>query len=218
MEYCVSVFDYIPPNTHYVQRVTFFEHTIETLVTNTPSSVDTWISETERLHSFCPYLSTLVGLDVEWRPNQTRNSENPVATLQLCFGRRCLVFQILHSPSIPQSLLNFLRNPSHRFAGVGIENDVEKLRRDYNLEVAKTVDLRTVAAERYGVRELRNAGLKQLAWRVLGREISKPESVTRSMWDDQYLTPAQVQYAAIDAFLSFEIGRVLGLGESEFVI
>ncbi|KAJ0695057.1 putative DNA helicase [Helianthus annuus] len=191
-------------NTHTVYRLTFFNHTIETLVTDTPSYVDTWISTIHHTHRHHLH-SLIVGLDVEWRPNQTPNHQNPIATLQLCVGNHCLIFQILNSPSIPQSLINFLGNPSYTFVGVGIENDVEKL----GLVVAKRVDLRSVAAYAYGGMEFKNAGLKQLASMVLGWEINKPKEVTMSGWDNKCLTPVQVQYAAIDAFVSFEIGRVL---------
>ncbi|MFS7970487.1 putative DNA helicase [Helianthus anomalus] len=192
-------------NTHDVYHLTFFNHTIETLVTATPSYVDTWISTIQRHH----LPSLIVGLDVEWRPNQTPNLQNPVATLQLCVGNHCLIFQILMSPAIPQSLINFLANPCYTFVGVGIDDDVEKLTRNYGLSVARWADLRNVAANVYGVREFKNAGIKVLAEQILGKHVEKPKSVTMSRWDSRYLTPAQVQYAAIDAFLSFEIGRVL---------
>ncbi|KAI3742864.1 hypothetical protein L1987_60562 [Smallanthus sonchifolius] len=72
------------------------------------------------------------------------------------------------------------------------KNDVEKLRRDYNLVVERTADLGALATDAYGVRELKNAGLNQLASRVLGREIEKPMSVTMSRWDDECLSPAQM--------------------------
>ncbi|KAJ0753334.1 putative DNA helicase [Helianthus annuus] len=195
-------------NTHDVYHLTFFNHTIETLVTATPSYVDTWIATIQRNHLH----SLIVGLDVEWRPNQIPNLQNPVATLQLCVGNQCLIFQILMSPAIPQSLINFLANPCYTFVGVGIDNDVEKLTRNYGLSVARWADLRDVAANVYGVREFKNAGIKVLAEQILGKQVDKPKSVTMSRWDSRYLTPAQVQYAAIDAFLSFEIGRVLMSG------
>ncbi|KAL3637095.1 hypothetical protein CASFOL_019394 [Castilleja foliolosa] len=56
---------------------------------------------------------------------------------------------------------------------------------------------------------LKNAGLKTLARTVLGREVEKPNAVTMSGWDNRWLTPDQVQYACVDAFVSFEIGRIL---------
>ncbi|KAD6796438.1 hypothetical protein R6Q59_019775 [Mikania micrantha] len=205
----ISIVDHqLPDYTHNLYDVTFFQNTISTIVTNIPSYVDSWIADIQRIHHHRLH-SLVVGLDVEWRPNYSRNVENPVATLQLCVGRRCLIFQILHSPSIPQSLIAFLGNRSYTFAGVGIENDVEKLTEDYNLVVARTADLRTLAADAYGVRELKNAGIKELTSRVLGVEMNKPKGITMSRWDNQWLTPPQVQYACIDAFLSFEIGRIL---------
>ncbi|KAF2288051.1 hypothetical protein GH714_004111 [Hevea brasiliensis] len=95
------------------------------------------------------------------------------------------------------------------FVGVGIESDVEKLVEDYGLSVRNTVDLRGLAAEKLGVKELKNAGLKDLVKEVLGKEIKKPKRVTMSRWDNPWLTPDQVQYACLDAFVSSEIGRSL---------
>jgi ribonuclease D len=202
----ITIEDYeLPYTTHNLYDVNFHNQKIHTLVTHTPSFVDSWITETLTLNS----PSLLVGLDVEWRPNRFRNQENLVATLQLCVAQRCLIFQILYSPHIPQSLINFLANPAHTFVGVGIDEDVEKLTGDYGLTVANAVDLRFLAADGYGVRELRNAGLKILARQVLGVELVKPRSVTMSRWDAEYLYPSQVQYACVDAFVSFEIGRCL---------
>lgn len=197
-----------PVDTHHHYYVTFFEDEISTLVTDTPTYVDKWISQIKRAHSRHLY-SLVVGLDVEWCPNQSKNSNNPVATLQLCVGHDCLIFQILHSQTVPYSLKNFLGNASYTFTGVGIENDVKKLKEDYNLVVARTVDLRALAVEAYNAKEFHNAGLKGLARKVLGKEIKKPKGITMSQWDTQVLTPKQVQYACIDVFLSFEIGKIL---------
>ncbi|KAB1222806.1 hypothetical protein CJ030_MR2G022297 [Morella rubra] len=69
-----------------------------------------------------------------------------------------------------------------------------------------------LAEEKLGIRALRNAGLKRLASEVLGRYIEKPRSIRMGRWDNRELTPAQVQYATMDAFLSYEIGRTLNAG------
>ncbi|PWA43316.1 ribonuclease H-like domain-containing protein [Artemisia annua] len=99
--------------------------------------------------------------------------------------------------------------PDTTLSKFGIENDVEKLIDDYNLSVGKMVDVRLLASEVYGLKELKNSGIKDLSVRVLGKEIRKPKSVTMSRWDNEWLVPSQVQYACVDAFLSYEIGRVL---------
>ncbi|XP_054790250.1 3'-5' exonuclease-like [Prosopis cineraria] len=147
----------------------------------------------------------------EWRPFQAICST--VAIFQLCVGPRCLIFQILHAPNIPQSLISFLGNANHKFVGVGIEEDVEKLVCDYDLSVATYVDLRDLAADKLGDEDLKKSGLKTLALRVLEKEIEKPKSISRSRWDNPWLNSEQVKYACIDAFISFEVGRLLYSGE-----
>ncbi|XP_027353232.1 Werner Syndrome-like exonuclease [Abrus precatorius] len=189
-------------------HVAFHSHTIFTLLTSTPSLVDSWLSDIRRLHHR-RRRSLIVGLDVEWRPNTHRNMNNPVATLQLCVGCRCVVFQILHAPFIPRSLISFLSDANHTFVGVGIEEDVQKLLEFYSLGVANFVDLRSLAVEKLGDPEMKNAGLRRLGLRVLGLEIEKSKKITRSKWDNLRLTTEQVQYASLDAFVSFEIGRRL---------
>ncbi|KAK1441478.1 hypothetical protein QVD17_07399 [Tagetes erecta] len=167
-----------------------------------------WINEIECIHHRRLH-HLVVGLDIEWRPNRSRYVQNPVATIQLCVGRRCLIFQFLYAHSIPQSLVNFLANPWYTFTGVGIRNDAMKLEHDYNLVISRMEDLRTLAADVYGMRELKYVGLKSLTLMVLGIEMNKPKGVTMSRWDNQWLSLAQVHYACVDAFLSFEIGRIL---------
>lgn len=204
----ISIVDHeVETYSHEFFDVNLNNDSIFTLVTNTSSMVDSWISDIERIHRRRLH-RLIVGLDIEWRPH-FGPYRNRVATLQLCVGHRCLIFQLICAPAIPDSLLDFLGNASYTFVGIGIQSDVEKLHMDYNLDVANVVDLAHLAAHELGSRNLRNAGLKGLAWEVLGMEINKPKRVTLSRWDSRYLCYDQVRYACIDAFLSFEIGRHL---------
>lgn len=198
----------IPFNSHDYYDITFDDDEILTLLTACPSMVDMWISEIFRIHRRRLH-RLVVGLDIEWRPSFNRRYRNPVATLQLCVGRRCLIFQLIHTSEIPQSLIDFLEDDTFTFVGVGVDQDAQRLYDDYDLNVGNIVDLRELAAEEMGRDDLRNAGLKILGREVLGREIDKPRNVTLSQWDRECLNPAQVLYATIDAFLSFEIGRYL---------
>ncbi|KAG5009923.1 hypothetical protein JHK82_018547 [Glycine max] len=43
----------------------------------------------------------------------------------------------------------------------------------------------------------------------MGLEVQKPKWITMSKWDNRCLTAEQVQYATVDAFLSYEIRRKL---------
>ncbi|RZB52745.1 Werner Syndrome-like exonuclease [Glycine soja] len=209
----MSVVDHnLPFHTHNynLYEVTFqcchYDTIIHTLLTSDPSRVASWLPNNDGVRR---RNNLMVGLDVEWRPNY---QPNPVATLQLCIGHRCLIFQIIHAPSIPAALISFLANPNITFFGVGIRADAEKLLVDYNLHVANVRDLRPLAVERLSrafYPDVSQAGLATLARHVLGVAVEKPQWITRSRWDDRRLTKEQVQYATIDAFLSYEIGRQL---------
>ncbi|MCD7458394.1 hypothetical protein HAX54_038082 [Datura stramonium] len=191
--------------------VHFYTDSIKTMITCDPDMVTEWISEIE---SSFHGRRLVAGIDVEWRPNFNRNQQNPVAVLQICVDRRCLIIQLLYCRSIPESLVGFLANSEYTFVGVGVESDVEKLLEDYELSVRNVVDLRGLAADAYDMRNLRNAGLKELCRVVLGKEISKPRSVTMGRWDSEWLNLNQIQYACLDAFVSFEIARHLNVAAS----
>lgn len=85
---------------------------------------------------------------------------------------------------------------------------MEQLLVDYNLNVKNTVDLANLAVEKIsGARK--GMGLKELAKVVMEVDVQKPKRVTLSRWDSEWLSFLQIQYACVDAFLSFQIGNKL---------
>ncbi|KAK3218047.1 hypothetical protein Dsin_012017 [Dipteronia sinensis] len=217
----ITIFDHkLSSSTHNIYDVNFFGDRIRTLVTNSPSMVESWILEIELIHR--KRLGRLiVGLDAEHHPNFNKKNEHPIATLQLCVGHRCLIFQMIHAPDIPQCLEDFLLNDKYSFVGVKVGEDVEKLENNYNLSVGNAIDLRDLAAEQVEVlgmnkKELKQAGLKVLSDRVLGKKFEKPKEIQLSNWDDRKLSSDQVQYACVDAFVSFEIARTLKIKPAYF--
>ena len=186
--------------------VSFDEDCIDTTLTDSGDVVDWWLGETYRTHRG----GGLVGLDVEWRPSRV---PGPVAVLQVCVDRRCLVFQILHADYVPEALFGFLADGRFTFVGVGVRDDAAKLRAGYGLVVASVVDLRRLAADTLGRPELRRAGLQALVWEVMGVQMEKPHHVRVSAWDACTLSDDQFKYACTDAFASFEVGRRLYDGD-----
>ncbi|XP_009791565.1 3'-5' exonuclease-like [Nicotiana sylvestris] len=188
--------------------VPFYESQIEVTATKKATIVDHWILQTvhtrrRRLHKL------LISLNIKWLPCSKPEDEHSVALLQLSIGDRCLIFQLLHRDFIPQSLVDFLIDPNNTFVGIGVEGDVEKLLCDHGLYVANTVDLNKLALLTYGEEIYGKMDLKRMAKAVLGKVMEKQLNNTLSKWDDENLSYEQVEYCAIDAFTSFEIGKNL---------
>ncbi|KAI3916291.1 hypothetical protein MKW98_004732 [Papaver atlanticum] len=195
-------------DTHQSYTVKFDSDEINTVLTQTASVVDDWMSKLYQ--DFGSALNNLiVGFDVEWRPNFHKNQENKVSVLQLCVGSRCLIVQLMYLDKIPKSLIDFLQNPSFTFVGVGINEDVEKILCDYELGVSNTLDLRVLAAQKLNKIELKKMGLRDLTEAVLGVNLVKPKKVTMSRWDAEYLTYDQVLYACLDVVVAFKMAKHL---------
>ncbi|CAL4948329.1 unnamed protein product [Urochloa decumbens] len=190
-----------------VYTVGFEGDEITTTVTSSGEAVEGWIDEIYSVHRRRLH-KLVIGLDVEWRP-LFGPGYSRTALLQLCVGRRCLIFQLLYADYIPNALAVFLDDTDFRFVGVGVRDDAVRLSNDYGLNVASTVDLGELAAEEMGRPDLRHAGLKAVASAVMDVSVDKPQWVRTGPWDDYYLSGEQVQYACTDAFVSFEVGRML---------
>jgi hypothetical protein len=195
------------PNPERVRkfRVLFFDLSIHVTVTATPSVVRAWLKKA--LHRFCHNVNhrrLVVGLGVQWT-----SSSDAAETLQLGIGHMCLVFQIHHAPRVPLALRRFLSDSDHTFVGVWNYRDQDMLRRSqHRLLVPSLVDIRDVVADKKGWS--RQLSMETLADDLLGFEdVKKPTFIGRSEWDDYPLRDEQVQYASVDAFLSFKMGKAL---------
>ncbi|KAM0947577.1 putative DNA helicase [Dioscorea sansibarensis] len=196
-----------PPATT-VHEINFAGDVIVTTVTSSGSSIAAWLRS--QIPSLRNLETPIVGLDCEWRPNFTAGSSNLVATLQLCFSNQCLILQLQHIDSIPRILRDFLSDPSISFVGVGIMADVSKLFDDYDLHCGNPVDLDPLCWSYLGMEGSggghRSLGLKGYAKEILGLTMTKPRRVTMSNWEARVLSYAQIEYACIDAYVSFFLG------------
>lgn len=186
-------------------RITFQGNEIEATVTDKASAVDEWI---RGITASCPN-PTIVGLDCEWKPTYSSTLKNKTATLQLCIDTKCLIVQMFYLDFIPQSLKDFFRDTHFTFVGVEVQDDAQKLLDEYGLSVIHTADIQALAMARWPIAFYRKPGLKQLANSVVGLYMQKPLHVCRSNWEAGNLTLDQVEYACVDAYASFRIGRKL---------
>ncbi|TKY46645.1 Werner Syndrome exonuclease [Spatholobus suberectus] len=192
-------------------EVTIHRRVVTTTVTSSHTVLSSWIKD--HLGAPCKRHKKVVGLDIEWRPSFTRGVQNPVAIIQLCIKHCCLIFQLYQASSIPRSLYRALCNPNITYTGVKISGDAKRLKEDYGLEVADFADVAVMAATEFDHKQFRKAGLKTLVETLTGEEIDKPKHVTLSNWELKELTLGQVQYACVDAYYSYRMGKWLIFGK-----
>jgi ribonuclease D len=154
----------------------------------------------------------ILGFDTETRPAYRKGESYPPALLQLAGENEVFIFQ-LRFTGLPHPLLGILSNPNIIKAGVSLNYDIRELRNLAQFEPGGFVDIGELAKKN----GIQNHGLRGLAAVLLGFRISKSAKTTN--WDRSELMPAQILYAATDAWvgreLYMEMQRILKGKESE---
>lgn len=197
---------------HHQERFNHDVYTVEidgtdvtVTVTASAAVVRRWLNTTLYIHRPHVYRDRLVvGLGVQWTPGRADLSAD---TLQLCVGRRCLIFQLANADIVPRRLRTFLLNPSYTFVGFWNHSDRNKLERsEHELEMwSDPLDLR-LHAETEDNEDLAQASVEEIVDKCLGFEVEQRGDISVSDWD-RNLTDDQVSYATVDAYCAFLIGR-----------
>jgi ribonuclease D len=149
----------------------------------------------------------VVGFDTETRPAFRAGQYYPPALVQAATARAVYLFQLAQLDFGP--VLAPLLGSATVKAGVGLAEDLRQLRKLFEFAPAAIVDLGAVA-RRHG---LERSGVRALAALFLGIRI--PKGTKTSNWAARRLSPAQVAYAATDAwacrelYLRFEAMRLV---------
>ncbi len=141
---------------------------------------------------------TVLGFDTETKPNFVRGENNPLSLVQLAGSRAVYIMQLRHVPSC-EPLLEIFSDEGIVKAGVDIPQDIVKLQERMGGDYKSCIDIGLMAKEA----KLKNFGLRGLAAVLLGMRISKGMRV--SNWARDSLRPAQIKYAATDAWISRKI-------------
>lgn len=182
----------IPPEDYNQYPTKSFEGTI--IVVEKLQDVDKAVS----------FLSTqpILGFDTETRPSFTKNHTNSVALLQLGNEEFTYLFRI-NKIGLPDALKNILTNEQIIKVGVAVRDDIKGLQKISYFEAKNFIDLQTIAKQL----QLDAMGLRRLTPLALGFRISKKMQL--SNWENIWLTKAQRQYAATDAWVSLKIYQKL---------
>jgi ribonuclease D len=154
----------------------------------------------------------VVGLDTETRPAFTKGESHLPCLVQVGTARAVYLFQ-LQRLDCSEALSELLAAPGIVKAGIALAHDLRQLKLVFPFEPASVLDLGNVA-KRHGIRQ---TGLRNLAGLFLGFRITK--GTRTSNWAAPRLSPAQINYAATDAwacrelYLCFEKLGLLEQGE-----
>jgi ribonuclease D len=145
----------------------------------------------------------VVGLDTETRPAFRKGESYLPCLVQAATAQAVYLFQLSRLDVFP-ALVELLARPEVIKTGVGLAYDLQQLKRVFPFTVESMLDLGVVARRR----GMGQTGVRNLSGMLLGFRI--PKGNRTSNWAAPRLSPAQVNYAATDAwacrelYLSFE--------------
>ena len=148
----------------------------------------------------------VIGLDAEYTERATGKIQR-AAVLQLCLEDDVLVYHIIHAPSIPGELHDFLSREDIYFCGAAIAGDKQKLE-PYNLDLKSIADLQTKIKIPIEDHDKPKPFLFDVANFVLGTNLQKGDetvALRSSGWENYPLTYERIKYAALDAHVSLDI-------------
>ncbi len=147
----------------------------------------------------------VLGMDAEWQPEMARFERNPVALLQLAWEEDVFLVRLQHLVGdVPASLHKLLSDESIVKVGCNVAGDAKRLMQDYALETRGHMDLREVT-QGLGLVQCKKRSMAWLAKEFVGLEMDKSQQC--SDWGNRELSPEQIKYSSIDAWVA---GAIVG--------
>ena len=140
----------------------------------------------------------LLGFDTETRPSFKKGKVYPTSLIQLATLEQAWIVRVSRI-GYPRALLKILSDELPMKIGLGLQDDIRRLRADFHFEPMGFLDLQHYVP----AFKIDEKGLKKISGIVLNRRISKSQQV--SNWDADELTEAQLRYAATDAWICLMI-------------
>ena len=137
----------------------------------------------------CP----LIGFDTETRPSFRRGESNTISLLQLATEKRAYLFR-LKKIGPNQLLKDLLESNNYLKVGLSVHDDFHSLNRWMPCRPNNFIELQRYV-KAFGIEEM---SLQKIYAIAFHKRISKRQQL--SNWEAEELTPAQQQYAAIDAW------------------
>lgn len=141
-----------------------------------------------------------VGFDCEWVLHST------VSLVQICYDTNVYLFRLckVSSDTFPIYLAQILNHKKITKVGRNVDADLKKLETQFGKVYQNTLDLAGYCRERSAV-DISSPSLAKLCEDTLGVYLPKIRRIRCGNWEADTLTQEQIQYAAIDAWVSLEI-------------
>ncbi|XP_013418921.1 Werner syndrome ATP-dependent helicase isoform X2 [Lingula anatina] len=146
-----------------------------------------------------------VGFDIEWPVTYQRGREDRTALVQICTPEKCCyLFHVSCMGELPKGLKELLSHSKIKKVGVGIDSDLWKLERDFDIRVKEIIDGSTIDLSVMANRVVNSSqtwSLDGLTRYLLRQKLCKDPSVRKSDWRQFPLSSRQQMYAATDAYV-----------------
>ena len=153
-----------------------------------------------------------LGFDTESKPTFVRDevSSGP-HIVQFSTLEHAYIFQ-LHDPQCGALLAEFLHQHSGAKAGFGLGDDARRIAARLGVQVNGMIDLNHVFRQR-GYRK--DMGVKAAVALLFNKRFLKSKKAATSNWANPQLTPAQLSYAANDAYAAMRVFEALRVRASD---
>ena len=153
-------------------------------------------SKLSELIKYCDILSKkhIVGFDTETKPAFKKGVSYNISVLQLSADNDIFIFRI-DKTGLDVKIVDILSDPNILKVGIDIKNDLIGLKKIARFKESNFLDLNALAVQK----GFKSIGAVKLCIMLLGHRISKSQRLTD--WSSDNLTAAQLQYAAIDAWI-----------------
>lgn len=183
---------------------------IATTVTNKAKVADDWMQSINRLlkqHQG----HKIIGMSCKFIHHPILSLSNKTALLQLCFQTKCLILQLLHMDSIPQSMRDFLSDSNTTFVGIDIQKNSRKLLEEYGVHVSRTVDIHYLSEKWFPVSYKGRPSMRTLAYGIIGfsKRKCRDNGSIKGDWESRILDTERVEQVCVDAYTSYIIAHKL---------
>ncbi len=144
----------------------------------------------------------LLGFDTESKPSFKKGQKNQVALIQLSTHEKAYLVRLAYLQDM-SGLWEVFEDEGVVKVGAAVKDDLNDLKKIQKFEPGGFVDLQKYVEEF----NIQDKGLKKLTGNVLGFRISKSQQLTN--WESETLTEPQLNYAATDAWVCYEMYRKL---------